>query len=93
MIRYNYRFSGKKISESEVFSEASATELKVIIALMEKSGKATDEELIEITGVSKARLSSTLALFEEAGVIEECEETPFGKGHPEFAEGCGNICS
>ena len=78
MIRYNYRFSGKKISESEVFSEASATELKVIIALMEKGGKATDEELIELTGVSKARLSSTLALFEEAGVIEECEETPFG---------------
>ena len=84
MTEYNFRFTEKKITDSEVFGEASAAELKLILALFERSGRATDEELIEVVGTSRARITSAIALWEEAGVIvergegdEPCEN-PYG---------------
>ena len=84
MTEYNFRFTEKKITDSEVFGEASAAELKLILALLERSGRATDEELIEAVGTSRARITSAIALWEEAGVIvergegdEPCEN-PYG---------------
>ena len=68
MIRYEFDFS-KKASETEEFKEASAAELKVLLALMESGGNASDDELADTLGVSKARVSAAIALWQESGVI------------------------
>ena len=71
MTKYNFRFTDKRPSESEAFSEATEAELKVLIALMERGGVAGDEELISATGASKSRVLSAIALWQGEGIIEE----------------------
>ena len=90
MIRYEFDFP-KKASGGEEFLEASVAELKVLVALMERGGSTTDEELAELCGVSKARVSAAIALWQESGVIAEREHDKevsfFGnKVTSEFAE-------
>lgn len=90
MIRYEFDFP-IKASETEEFREASAAELKVLLALIESSGTVTDEELAEVCGVSKARVTAAIALWQESGVISEREhnkEVSFygNKISDEFAE-------
>ncbi len=72
MIRYEFDFPIKASSTAE-FSEASAAELKVLLALIEARGNITDDELSEICGASKARISAAVALWQETGVIAERE--------------------
>ena len=72
MIRYEFDFP-KKASETEDFREASAAELKVLLALFESGGDISDDELSELCGVSKARVSAAVALWQESGVIEPRE--------------------
>lgn len=72
MIRYEFDFP-KKASETEDFREASAAELKVLLALFESGGEITDEELAELCGVSLARVSAAIALWQESGVIAQRE--------------------
>ncbi|MBQ8381441.1 MAG: DnaD domain protein [Clostridia bacterium] len=74
MTRYNYTFTGKKISETAEFSEASASELKILMALIDLSGEATDEELMQKCDTSKSRVSAAIALWEESGVIKLLQE-------------------
>jgi len=90
MIRYEFDFP-IKASETEEFREASAAELKVLLALIESSGNITDEELSESCGVSKARVTAAVALWQESGVIaprEHNKEVSFygNKVSDEFAE-------
>ena len=90
MIRYEFDFP-IKASETEEFREASVAELKVLLALIESSGTVTDEELAEVCGVSKARVTAAIALWQESGVISEREhnkEVSFygNKISDEFAE-------
>lgn len=68
MIRYEFDFPIKATGTDE-FRDASAAELKVLIALVEAGGEITDEELSELSGVSKARVSAAIALWQESGVI------------------------
>lgn len=80
MTEYKYHFTDVKPTASEVFAEATEAELRVLVALMDAGGSATDEELISLSGVSKARLGAGIALWEEAGVIAEGEiEREVGK--------------
>ena len=74
MTRYNYTFTGKKISETAEFSEASASELKILMALIDLAGEATDEELMQKCDTSKSRVSAAIALWEESGVIKLLQE-------------------
>ena len=81
MTKYNFKFTPKKPTSAEAFREASEAELKVLIALMECGGVADEDKLLSITGVSRARLSSAIALWQGEGVIEEasCEiASPYG---------------
>ena len=45
MTRYNFEFR-KKPTGCDEFADASAVELKVLIALLESGGSISDEELI-----------------------------------------------
>ena len=90
MIRYEFDFP-KKATETEDFREASAAELKVLLALVESGGSISDDELSELCGVSKARVSAAVALWQESGVIAQREhgkEVSFfgNKVTNEFAE-------
>ena len=79
MIRHNFRFTDKRPTSTEAFSEATESELKVLVALMECGGAASDEELLEATGVSKSRLASAIALWQGEGIIEENDTPPTEK--------------
>lgn len=68
MIRYEFDFP-IKASETAEFAEASVGEVKVLLALIEASGDITDDKLSELCGVSKARISAAVALWQETGVI------------------------
>ncbi len=66
-----YKLNPLSVSDKEAFTEASREELRALIALIERDGMIEDaEELCEIAKISKARASSSLVLWEEAGVIE-----------------------
>ena len=68
MIRYEFDFP-IKASDTEEFREASAAELKVLVALIESGGCISDDELSDKLEVSKARVSAAIALWQESGVI------------------------
>ena len=68
MINYEFDFP-IKASKTDEFRDASVAELKVLIALMESGGEITDDEIAELSGVSKARVTSSIALWQESGVI------------------------
>ena len=68
MIRYEFDFP-KKASDTDEIREASAAELKVLVALIESGGSITDDELSDKLEVSKARVSAAIALWQESGVI------------------------
>ncbi len=91
MIRYNYAFTDKRITDADEFAEASASELRVLLSLIDLSGECSDEELTERSRCTKARVTAALALWEEAGVIRQRSEdeaaTPYGnKITEEFPE-------
>lgn len=61
-----------RLTESECFSEATAEELRVLLALIEGDFNFSSEaELARAAKTSKSRVVSALALFESEGVISE----------------------
>ena len=69
MADYRFKISPIPISELEAFREASADELRVLIAAQDRMGVFSDNEIISLTGVSKARLLSSLALWQESRAL------------------------
>lgn len=60
-----------KVTDKEIFSEASCEELRVLIALIEKSGVVeSHKDLAEISKTSISRCRAALTLFEEEGIIK-----------------------
>ncbi len=77
MTRLNYRVNLLRISVNPAFKEASKEELRTLLALIEAEGKADGiKELAEVAGISTARCRSSLAFWEEAGIIREDDGTP-----------------
>ena len=77
MTRINYKINLLRITENPAFKEASKEELRTLIALIEREGKATDEKaLSESAGISLARCKAALAFWEESEVIREDDGTP-----------------
>ena len=74
MTRYNFIFTGIKVSETAEFADASLNELRVIQVLYDLGGSADEDTLISRSGISKARLVSCLTFWQEAGVIAPSEE-------------------
>ena len=67
-----YKVLPISVSNKTVFTEASKEELRVLIALIECEGRFTDtDDLAEMSKTSRSRCTSSLALWEDAGVIEK----------------------
>jgi len=66
-----------KITDTEVFGEASREELRILIALIEKGGKAeSHEELARAAKTTRSRCRAALTLFEEEGIIRLLDGEP-----------------
>lgn len=89
MTRYEFEFV-KNPTECEEFAEASAHELRVLVALFSLDGTSDEDELVKKSAVSRARLASALALWQGAGVIalKKAAEASFygNKVEEEFSE-------
>ncbi len=71
-----------RVTETDAFSEASKEELRVLLALLELQGNLKNEdELASLAKTSRARCSSALVFWQEAGVI-----TPRENGIPNITE-------
>ena len=72
-----YSSSPLSVTETDAFTEASREELRVLLALIEKDGKFESiDSLAAIAKISKARASSSLAFWEEAGIIRKNPDAP-----------------
>ena len=72
----NYKVHRPALIGNSAFTEASREELRVLLALTELDGRAESAEwLAKQTGISTARCRSSLAFWEEAGVISPVEES------------------
>ena len=69
MSKYSFRIAKSYTSIPE-FCEASQEELRVLLAIMEKQGRVTDEELSCAAKVSSARCKSCIAFWQTAGVLD-----------------------
>lgn len=80
MQKLNYKATSGALIGNPAFCEASREELRVLLALIELDGKAESAEwLAKQAGISTARCRSSLAFWEEAGVISPISDTPFVK--------------
>ncbi len=85
MNKYRLKNGRLGICTSECFPEASAAELRVLLALIERDFDFdTDEELAKAAHTSKSRAVSAVALFESSGIIEKASDG--GNITYEFAE-------
>lgn len=66
---YSFELTKKPPHDTEEFREATREELRVLALLLSGSLSGCAEELAELAAVSVSRLRSSLALWEEAGVI------------------------
>ncbi len=72
-----YKILPLRVTDKEAFLEASADELRVLIALIELDGMVEKTEaLSKLAKISKARASSALVFWQEAGVIRNAEIAP-----------------
>ena len=78
MSRYSFEKTGLLISGTDTFKEATAEELKLLIAVLERDSFESMDEIAELAGISKARCASALALWQESGVIRPVEESFYG---------------
>lgn len=76
MSKLNYKINLLHITKNPAFKEASREELRTLLALMESDGRTEVKSLSDSAGISSARCRSSLAFWEEAGVILEDNSTP-----------------
>ncbi len=82
MTRFNYAFTDKRVSEAAEFEEASAAELRVLMALIDLNGDTDEQTLCERAATSRARVAAAIELWSAAGVIRPRESgegiAPYG---------------
>jgi len=77
MTDFTYRVLPLSVTSSPAFAEASADELRVLLALIEVQGDfGSESALARLAGVSRARCTGALAFWEEAGVIKRDDGSP-----------------
>ncbi len=73
----HYKITPLSVSDKEAFTEASREELRALIAIIECGGLVeSTEALAAAAKISRARASSSLVLWEEAGVIAPISSVP-----------------
>lgn len=67
----DYRFSilPFRYREAPAFAEASADELRVLLALIGENGSSDTATLAEATGISAARVASSVVFWTESGIL------------------------
>ena len=72
-----YEIFPLSVCDTDAFAEASKEELRVLLALIEKSGRFSDiDELSRLAKASKARCAAALVFWQEASVIRELSDRP-----------------
>ena len=70
MSKINFRVLLRPLSECQGFTEMTAPELRVLVALIENGGcLGSTKELAELSGTTEVRAVSTLTLLTEMGLI------------------------
>ena len=70
-----YKLNLRKISEQESFADASKEELRVLISLISRGGEIKDaDELALLSRTSRARVISSIAFWEDSGIIFEASQ-------------------
>lgn len=73
-----FSYTPLHVSDNPAFREASAEELRVLLSVIEAGGIADTERIARAAGVSVPRVSSSLTLWQEAGVITEVTDAAGG---------------
>ncbi len=72
MAEYLIKINTDGLCDSDAFAEATADELRVLLALIAHGEEPIDEgKLAMLAKTSKSRTKAAIALFEEEGIIEE----------------------
>ncbi len=74
MTEYKFKIHKDVLARDGILKEASAEELRVLLALISQDGSATKEMLCHLCGCSSARVASSVALFCESGVLTPVTE-------------------
>ena len=68
-MNYEFDINTEAMLASAHFSEATADELRVLLALIARGGVASKTQLASFSGVGEARVAAAITLFSEAGVL------------------------
>lgn len=68
-----YKFSTRKPTDTQSFSEASAEELRVLISVMESASGIDEADIARKAKVSAPRAKGALAFWEAEGIISSAE--------------------
>ena len=72
----NFSVLPLSVTDKEAFSEASAQELRVLLALIERNGRvSSEEELAALAKTSTARCASAIVFWQSSGVISKGRDT------------------
>ena len=81
-----YRVNLDGICSLDCFKEATKDEAKILLAILSFGGEVCESELSEALGVSLARVKACITLFEESGVLCECDGGLLAEVEYEFAK-------
>ncbi len=74
MSAYTYKATLGALSSNECIKEASADELRILLAIIEHGDDLPDAaRLSAVTGISQARTKAAIALFEASGIIKKVD--------------------
>ena len=79
-----YKVNLTDITELECFRDASASELKVLLAIAARGGDGSVDHLSEKLGISTARIKACITLFEESGVLTRRDDGLLAEVEYEF---------
>ncbi len=71
MADYNFTVSLGSLLKTEVLRSASREELRVLLALVERGGRASADEIAALAGVSLSRAKAAITLWQEECAISE----------------------
>lgn len=82
---YKIDLSAIKCADA-AFADATAEELRVLLALIAEDGNLNREQILQIALVKEPRLRSALALWEACGVLTDADEADSDEPELEFGE-------
>ncbi len=76
MLKYTLKVKTELIPRSECFTEASAEELRVLLAIIAHGTSPIDaESLSRLAGTTQSRVKAAVTLFESEGILENANDS------------------